>query len=287
MDSLGLAAALALAPGLFWLWFFARKNSYRPEPRRLVIATFILGMLSTIPAALLEHALIRDSLDRPELTLGSLAVNMFFFVGVVEEFSKFLAVRLYAYPSRYFEEPMDGLVYAAAASLGFASAENFFYIYILDFGPAVMIGRAPLSTLGHLVFGSFWGYSLGLAWRHQGTRRWAVPGLLIAAALHALFNVMVIGGNVAGAIALLAVGATWTMSRFNWARRISSFRYRRNYPLLTCPACSHVVRVTMLTCPHCGSHVQRGQAPLQCGNCRTVNRPDAAFCTQCGDRFEG
>ena len=54
---------------------------------------------------------------------------------------------------------MDGLVYAAAASLGFASLENL--MYVLAFGPWVMVLRAPLSTLAHVIFGSFWGFPLG------------------------------------------------------------------------------------------------------------------------------
>ena len=58
-------------------------------------------------------------------------------VGPVEETSKFLAIRLAVYRSLHFEEPMDGLVYGAAASLGFASLENL--IYVLSYGPEVMI----------------------------------------------------------------------------------------------------------------------------------------------------
>ena len=73
---------------------------------------------------------------------------MLLVVGPVEEFSKFAVVRLKAYRSLYFDEPMDGLVYAAAASLGFASLENV--LYVVDFGPEVMIVRAPVSTVAHL-----------------------------------------------------------------------------------------------------------------------------------------
>ena len=71
-----------------------------------------------------------------------------FIVGPVEEFSKFLAVRLGAYRSLRFDEPGDGLVYAAA-SLGFASIENLGCAW--TFGPAVMIVRAPLSTAARTI----------------------------------------------------------------------------------------------------------------------------------------
>lgn len=285
MNALGLAAALALAPGLFWLWFFVRKNDYRPEPRRLLAATFVWGMLAVLPAALIETPLLGDLLDNPDLPLRIAAAQFLFVVGPVEEGCKFLAVRLHAYRSRYFEEPMDGLVYAAAASLGFASAENFFYV--LTFGPEVMIARAPLSTLAHLVFGCIWGYALGAGIRRTGGAAFALAGLAVAAGLHGAFNAAVFGPYPLAGIGLVVLGAFWTMSRFNWARRISPFRLRRNYPFVTCRQCQALVRVTRASCLRCGSPAARGHGPLICGNCKAVNRPAAAFCVQCGDRFEG
>lgn len=282
--NLGLIG-LALAPGLFWLWFFVRKNSYRPEPRRLLAMTFMLGMLAVLPAAITEMALIGDSAHASSAHLGAMAVATLLVVGPVEELSKFLVVRLYAYRSGYFEEPMDGLVYAAAASLGFASAENFFYI--LRYGPEVILLRGPLSTLAHLVFGGFWGYALGRSQARFGGWLIVAAGLIVAAFLHGLFDLAVLAEFPLLSIALVAVGAAWIMSRFNWARRISPFRYRRNYPFLQCPGCRQAVRVTSSACPYCGTAVRRGMAPLVCGRCNAGNRSDAVFCTQCGDRFVG
>lgn len=66
--------------------------------------------------------------------------------------SEQLLAPLRRHPVPCFDEPGDGLVYSTAASLGFASLENLFYI--VQFGPAVMILRAPLSTAGHVVFGA-------------------------------------------------------------------------------------------------------------------------------------
>ena len=44
---------VAFAPGLFLVWFFVRLDKTRPEPLRLVLKTFALGCLSTLPAAIL------------------------------------------------------------------------------------------------------------------------------------------------------------------------------------------------------------------------------------------
>ena len=53
-----LIPVLGLAPGLFWLWLIYRGNKYRPEPKRLVIRTFLLGMAVAIPVTFVETALI-------------------------------------------------------------------------------------------------------------------------------------------------------------------------------------------------------------------------------------
>ena len=53
---------LAFAPGIFWLWFFVRKDIYRPEPKRLLALTFFLGMVSTIPAAIVNSIFLDDSI---------------------------------------------------------------------------------------------------------------------------------------------------------------------------------------------------------------------------------
>ena len=276
-------ALIAFAPGAFWLWFFLRKDVYRPEPKRLLAATFFLGVASAVPAIAVEYILIADS-DFESMAFGALAANMLFIVGPVEEFSKFLAVRLWAYRSLHFDEPGDGLVYAAAASLGFASIENL--LYVLEFGPAVMIVRAPISTVAHVVFGGFWGYALGRS--AGGTRGgfWIVAGgLLAASAAHGMFNV-VAGALPLAAIALVALGVWWTLSRFDWARRVSPFRYRRNYPKIACAACGRGVSAISQFCRFCGARVERrAGSALICGRCGAPSRPDASFCPACGDKF--
>lgn len=278
-------AILAFAPGLFWLWFFVRGRSYRPKPRLLLALTFFLGMLSTIPAAILEFAFIGEDVDRPGADLAAVASAMLFVVGPVEETSKFLAVRLGPYRSLYFDEPRDGLVYAAAARLGFASLENL--VYILNFGPEVMLGRAPISTLAHVIFGSFWGYGLALQ-AQEGTRArwvWLAAGLAVAAGVHGLFNVLVFTLWPL-ALLLVGLGLWWTLSRFRWARRVSPFRLRRNYPQVEWPGCGRRIFITSRLCQFCRRPVAASRAlALLCSNCGNPGRPDAAYCTRCGDRL--
>ncbi len=273
---------LAFTPGLFWLWFFLRQDVYRPEPRKLIALTFVLGCLSTIPAGIVEAIFLAD-FDLEEGALLGTAAAMLLVVGPIEEASKFAVVRLKSYRSLYFDEPTDGLVYAAAASLGFASLENL--AYVVTFGPEVMIVRAPLSTVGHLVFGSIWGYALGVHHASGYNRTGLVViSLSLASVVHAAFNIAVFGFPP-GAIALVVVVGIWAMSRFKWARRVSPFKYRRNYPEVMCPSCDQLIRVTSRFCRFCGVLAESGAGPLFCGYCGNKNRPDSHYCTRCGDQL--
>jgi len=277
---------LAFAPGLFWLWFFTKRDLYRPEPKRLIAATFGLGMAATVPAAVLSAVFLDDSLlGGGAADLASVAVGMLFVVGPVEETCKYLAVRLYAFRSLYFDEPSDGLVYAAAASLGFASLENLFYI--LAFGPSVMILRAPLSTAAHVIFGSVWGEALGRRAQGRASGAAALAAALAgAAAVHGLFNVAVTVYPLAG-FAIVALGLWRVLRRYRWARRVSPFRLRRNYPQTACRACGRRISAAGRYCRYCGAAVGAQQAGLLwCSHCGQANRGAAAFCTGCGDRLE-
>ena len=288
MDLIGLAL-IAFTPGVFWLWFFTRLDTYRPSPRRVIALTFLLGMVSTIPAAIIEAIFLGESTLGDAASLTSVAVAMLFVVGPVEEGCKFAVVRLYSCRSPYYEEPMDALVYAAAASLGFASLENL--VYVLTFGPAVMVVRAPLSTLAHAVFGSVWGYGLALGSQAGQSRRTLVVATLgVAALVHGLFNVSAFAsGSALGfflvPVALVALGGVWAFRRFRWAQRVSPFRLRRNIPLVQCPFCERLNREGSAYCTHCGQAQPARYTLLVCGNCKQPNRPAARYCTHCGDRL--
>jgi len=275
---------VALAPGLFWLWVFSRMDVYRPGPRSLIVSTFLLGGLSVIPAAVLEAIFLNGvELDAVGATLASTAVAMLLVVGPVEEVCKFAAVRFHAFHSLYFDEPLDGMVYGAAASLGFATLENLGYVLV--FGPEVMIVRAPLSTLAHVIFGGLWGYTLGLHHRSGRKRkRVLVVGIALAAAAHGLFNLTVFVMPWAS-VAYVIVGGIWLFTRFKWGQRISPYRMSRNSPQVRCRACGTMTNAGGNQCEYCGSVLPSGLEALYCSHCGVRNRIDASFCTGCGDRF--
>lgn len=107
---------LALAPGLFWLWFFYRLDR-EPEPKFLVLQAYLWGLVAIIPVTLINGLI-------PLPPFWSAVI----LAPIVEEITKFLSIRCTLYPSSEFDEPLDGIIYGVAGALGFASLENAFYL---------------------------------------------------------------------------------------------------------------------------------------------------------------
>ncbi len=181
---------LALAPALFWFWFFARRDR-KPEPIGLLLRTFAWGMAMVIPAALLETSVSG--------LFGE--VTMFLMVGLIEEACK-LAAALSIAKHREFDEPVDGLIYATAASLGFATLENV--LYLAQHGPELILLRGPISTLGHILFAVAWGFGMSLE-RFQKRRGAILRGLLLAGLLHSAFNFLLIGFGLGNGLEWLLI----------------------------------------------------------------------------------
>ena len=160
-----LLASVALT--FLWLWFFVRRDRH-PEPLWLLARTFGWGMFAWLVAAAFEASLGRV-LNSP-LPLALLLVALL--TAIIEEGSKFLASTT-AITEVDFDEPMDGLVYAVTAALGFALMENI--TYTLGFGGRAGTWHAVVTTLAHALFSAPQGYALGgLHW--QRGRRWVIQG---------------------------------------------------------------------------------------------------------------
>jgi RsiW-degrading membrane proteinase PrsW (M82 family) len=181
-----LILLIALAPGLFWLWFFYRQDVYEPEPLSLVAKMYFLGMVAAAIALFLENIFVPFI---PDFLFPALAVP------VTEELAKFTMVVLFVYRDAEFDEPMDGIVYATATALGFATLENLLYVLpVQSLSSLVVSGsfRAILSVPGHAIFAVFWGYGLGIAKFRPPGKKIAIvaAGLILAIIVHGFFNLL-------------------------------------------------------------------------------------------------
>lgn len=201
--------ALAFAPGIFWLWFFYRQDKYEPEPLLWIVKVFALGMLAVVPVSMLEYAVSHFFSRLPLHGLLLVFLLSFLVIAPIEEIAKFLVVRLGVFKTVEFNEVTDGIIYAAAAALGFASLENFFYI--IEYGAKVIIIRAPLATLGHVLFSGMWGYNLAWAKFHPAEgKRLVLKGLLLAILLHGVYDFILLTNTL---LALLVIPLVFLMYR--------------------------------------------------------------------------
>ncbi len=218
--SVAYVLVLGLAPALFWLWYFYLKDRYAPEPRAWIVRIFLLGMLSTIPIAIVEGLI--GAVVGSELLLAVLVAP------VVEECGKFLVVYRFVYRRTVFDEPIDGIIYAVTAALGFAALENVVYLFAaysetLTLPLELSVLRAVLSGPGHALMSSMWGFALGqsLVTPHPRATRLIWQGLLLAIALHAAFNLLVGEGLVGATILILVlVPAMWLIATHRIAQAL-------------------------------------------------------------------
>jgi protease PrsW len=176
---------VAVAPCAFWLWLIYKGDKYQPEPKLQIVKIFLLGAAVAIPVSIIESLLYPGSLQG-KLALPIAAYVAFVVAGVTEEVAKFLSVRVGVYRSRFFNEPSDGLIYAAAAALGFAFMENI--VYIINFGWQVVLLRGMFSNLAHVLFSALWGYPLILAKLGIKPKGLVWLGLIGAITAHGLFD---------------------------------------------------------------------------------------------------
>ena len=112
---------LGLLPSLIWLFYYL-KNDLHPEPRSLIVKTFIMGALFAPIVALLQWLFVFAS--QYITTLPSPNIAFFYWAAAVEEVIKLLAVRAAVLNNAEFDEPTDAMIYMITAALGFAAIEN-------------------------------------------------------------------------------------------------------------------------------------------------------------------
>ncbi|HMK36567.1 MAG TPA: PrsW family glutamic-type intramembrane protease [Desulfomonilaceae bacterium] len=274
---------LGLLPGLIWLAYSRWKNGYQPGSFEHMLRVFVWGCACTIPSFFVEQ--ISGAMLRSE-SLPHAAISSFFLIAPSEEFFKLVAVWIAIYRSRHFREPLDGIIYAATAALGFACIENV--MYMAELGGQSFVSRALYATPAHVLFSSMWGYSMGLArFKRDGEFLIICKGFLLASGLHGIYNFLVAVYPKAAMVSLLPLMVFMAWLAY---RKIQDFRTNYPFPplgrgvLVCCPDCGAYELERSEECSRCGSviPVLDPDAPRFCSYCRTQVDPSARACSRCG-----
>ena len=199
MDVLTLLA-LAVAPGIAISIFIYWKDKFDREPRKILIISFLLGVLSIFPAMVLE--ILGGFLDTASGTLFEIGLYTFGVVGLSEECSKFFMLRIYPYRKKEFNEPFDGITYSVMVSMGFATLENIMYTF--QYGMSNAFVRMFTAVPAHAAFGIIMGYYAGLAKFNRGKELvYLFTGVIYAALLHGAYDFFLMQDSIPG----LTIGA--------------------------------------------------------------------------------
>lgn len=218
-----LVVAAGFLPPLLYLLVIRNVERWGREPLGAMFRVFLYGaVISVLMAAGLESVFHTGFQREYDLEAGSFQLTLLLAVivaPVVEEATKGLSVRS---ARRHIDELEDGILYGAAAGLGFSATENVFYEYVAlteDSGMSflgVAVLRSITSTFLHATASGILGYGLA---RHYVERRGVievVPFYALAVLLHAAFNAIAILQFLGGFFLVLFVsfwGIRWTVKR--------------------------------------------------------------------------
>jgi RsiW-degrading membrane proteinase PrsW (M82 family) len=187
----------AFVPSLLYMVWIRNTERYGREPYGRLLHIFIIGATLSVVLAVVLELLLMIFLDMniervyeilgedPTVTSVILAVII---APLVEELTKALGVFR---RRRSIADIEDGIVFGAAAGLGFAATENLLYessAYFADGAEAFIattIVRSLASALLHATASSLVG--LGIARSVRQRKSW-IPYYFGAALIHGLFN---------------------------------------------------------------------------------------------------
>lgn len=155
----------ALLPIVILIYYIYHKDKKSPEPTGQLVKAFLFGVLS-VPLSFCMSIPLRQIGAYPaEATTISESISTAFFgAAIPEEIAKFFMLWLFLRKNRYFDEKMDGIVYAVCVSLGFAALENIMYLFSnVETFLSVGIARAIFAVPGHFCFGILMGYYYSFA----------------------------------------------------------------------------------------------------------------------------
>jgi len=182
-----------------WIWWeFIYLEDDHPEPKFMLLFAIILGLMSAILSYFAE-AKIYQYFTESNYSYYALSA-------IIEEFLKFFLIFLFIFTTRYFDEPIDAMIYMGFAGLGFGFIETYLNIcsvminppseanvYLLGISVSILrfLGANFLHMLASVLIG--FGYAVSFK-----TRRLLpfIYSFFMAAFLHFLYNIFIIRDDV-------------------------------------------------------------------------------------------
>ncbi len=216
-----LSVFLGLVPGFAWLIFYLSEDPH-PEPKPLIVYTFIVGIVSGFFTIIIEELFnaATAAAGAPSLTAitqqiqNSVAgiaastflqlISLLLGLAAIEELMKFGAAYFAVGKNKVLIDPIDAMIYMIVAALGFATLENIGAI--TNVAAAAASGQGAIfvsvfetvslrfvgATLLHSLTSAIVGYHWALGIMHKKVPHYIIAGFIFATILHASFNYLIL-----------------------------------------------------------------------------------------------
>ncbi len=180
---------ITIVPSLIILSFFFFSDKFK-EPKQTIAIVFFLGILICLPAGIINDFMYKTFNDGSDFS--ERLSSSFLSAAWSEELLKFVILYFIVLRRNEFNEPMDGIVYGVTVSLGFATFENYDYVFrwAEEWGvdPYQMaIWRSYSAVPMHGLMGCIMGFYFGM-YAFSANKKYLILCLLIPFIIHGLYN---------------------------------------------------------------------------------------------------
>ena len=188
---------ITIVPSILILLYFFLSDRFK-EPKGTIALVFFLGILICLPAGIINDFMYNNFNDESELS--EKLYSSFLGPAWSEELLKFAILYFIILKRNEFNEPMDGLVYGVTVSLGFATYENYTYVYewavaiakeedfsAEAFSYLVALGRSYSAIPLHGFNGAVMGYYFGM-YAFTGNKNYLALSLALPYLFHGFYN---------------------------------------------------------------------------------------------------
>lgn len=222
-----IMVSIAFAPPILYTIYIRNTERLNREPWGPLFSAFLFGAIFSILIAVFLTFLAFRNFETfvREYEYGPIGLTkevllVIVLAPVIEEFAKGLGVRM---GRRQMREIEDGIIYGAAAGLGFSATENLLYeisslqedggYQFLALGAV----RSITSSFLHATTTGIVGYGIGRAILYNRPFIEVLPYYALAVLLHAAFNAVASFASIIGGVILVfivSIGSIkWTLDR--------------------------------------------------------------------------
>ncbi len=179
--------AVALVPFGAWLLFSYRGERRAVQPREGLLGVLVLGALVANAIAIpLEEGLFVPERWMVRSGFFSRVLSYTFTIGFTAEFLKYAVLRYTVWPAR-FEQRLDGVAYALAVAVGYATVYNLHVALYTEATLSAAALRIASHTFLHMALAPITGYFLAELRIGRPPVFWIPAGLFLTALLSGLY----------------------------------------------------------------------------------------------------